>query len=76
MSTLQAGRKYGVPSRTLYSRLKTQGILTVSEDDIAEVENENGLDDCEEEIAMGNKEIAERTGQSPPSPSLGSVLLV
>merc|ERR1711936_197523 len=34
----------------------------ISEDDIAEVENENGLDDSEEEIAMGNKEIAERTG--------------
>ena len=34
-----------------------------SEDDIAEVENENGLDDSEEEIAMGNKEIAERTGK-------------
>ena len=50
----------------------------ISEDDIAEVENENGLDDSEEEIAMGNKEIAERTGQSPPPPlpSPGSVLLV
>ena len=35
----------------------------ISEDDIAEVENENGLDDSEEEIAMGNKEIAERTGE-------------
>merc|ERR1719410_2540059 len=33
-----------------------------SDDDIAAVENENGLDDSEEEIAMGNKEIAERTG--------------
>lgn len=33
-----------------------------SDDDIAEVENENGLDDSEEEIAMGNKEMAERTG--------------
>ena len=43
----------------------------ISEDDIAEVENENGLDDSEEEIAMGNKEIAERTGQSPlPPPTL------
>ena len=49
----------------------------ISEDDIAEVDNENGLDDSEEEIAMGNKEIAERTGKSPPpSPSPGSVLLV
>ena len=38
-----------------------------SEDDIAEVENENGLDDSEEEIAMGNKEIAERTGNILPS---------
>ena len=38
-----------------------------SEDDIAEVENENGLDDSEEEIAMGNKEIAERTGKILPS---------
>merc|ERR1712241_1039532 len=37
----------------------------ISEDDIAEVENENGLDDSEEEIAMGNKEIAERTGNVP-----------
>ena len=35
----------------------------ISKDDIAEVDNENGLDDSEEEIAMGNKEIAERTGQ-------------
>ena len=34
-----------------------------SEEDIAEVENENGMDDSEEEIAMGNKEIAERTGK-------------
>jgi len=33
-----------------------------SDDDIAAVDNENGLDDSEEEIAMGNKEIAERTG--------------
>merc|ERR1719422_62336 len=33
-----------------------------SDDDIAAVENENGMDDSEEEIAMGNKEIAERTG--------------
>ena len=33
-----------------------------SDDDIAAIENENGLDDSEEEIAMGNKEIAERTG--------------
>merc|ERR1719245_1454435 len=33
-----------------------------SDDDIAEVENENGLDDSEEEIAMGNKELVERTG--------------
>ena len=29
---------------------------------IAEVDNENGLDDSEEEIAMGNKELVERTG--------------
>merc|ERR1719297_32313 len=36
-----------------------------SDDDIAAVENENGLDDSEEEIAMGNKEIAERTGNVP-----------
>ena len=35
-----------------------------SDDDIAAVENENGLDDSEEEIAMGNKEIAERTGKN------------
>ena len=33
-----------------------------TDDDIAEVENENGMDDSEEEIAMGNKEIVERTG--------------
>jgi len=32
-----------------------------SDDDIAAV-NENGMDDSEEEIAMGNNEIAERTG--------------
>merc|ERR1719410_1308477 len=36
-----------------------------SDDDIAAIENENGLDDSEEEIAMGNKEIAERTGNVP-----------
>jgi len=35
---------------------------TGSDDDIAEVDNENGLDDSEEEIAMGNKELVERTG--------------
>jgi len=35
-----------------------------SDDDIAEVDNENGLDDSEEEIAMGNKEIVERTGNA------------
>ena len=33
-----------------------------SDDDIAAV-NENGMDDSEEEIAMGNNEIAERTGE-------------
>ena len=33
-----------------------------SDDDIAAV-NENGMDDSEEEIAMGNNEIAERTGK-------------
>merc|ERR1712106_1264554 len=35
-----------------------------SDDDIAEVDNENGLDDSEEEIAMGNKELVERTGNA------------
>ena len=34
-----------------------------SDDDIAAV-NENGMDDSEEEIAMGNNEIAERTGEN------------
>jgi len=35
-----------------------------SDDDIAEVDNENGMDDSEEEIAMGNKELVERTGNA------------
>ena len=34
-----------------------------SDYDIVATENENGMDDSEEEIAMGNKEIAERTGE-------------
>ena len=46
-----------------------------SDDDIAAV-NENGMDDSEEEIAMGNNEIAERTGENKTPAILFKTILL